>query len=102
MDVMDNPSSVITQVSRDEEASKAAPDRGESFYFCPTQKKKKKNPKLSLTVSATTEKLRFGLLSCGDTDVIIFYIARRVTLITLRGHGLTVLQRLLWSRPFGL
>lgn len=46
MDVMDNPSSVITQVSRDEEASKAAPDRGESFYFCPTtKKKKKKEPK---------------------------------------------------------
>lgn len=101
MDVMDNPSSVITQVSRDEEASKAAPDRGESFYFCPTQKKKKK-PKLSLTLSVTTEKLRFGLRSCGDTDVILVYFARRVTLITLRCHGLTVLQRLLWSRPFGL
>lgn len=40
MVVMDNPSSVITQVSRDEEASKAAAERGESFYFCPTQGKK--------------------------------------------------------------
>lgn len=42
MVVMDNPSSVITQVSRDEEASKAAADRGESFYVCPTQEKSKK------------------------------------------------------------
>lgn len=95
---MDNPSSVITQVSRDEEASKAAPDRGESLYFCPTQK----NLKLSLTLSVPTEKPRFGLLSCGDTDVIMVYFARRITLRTLRCHGLTVLQRLLWSRPFGL
>lgn len=41
MVVMDNTSSVITQVSRDEEASKAAAERGESSYFCPTQDKKK-------------------------------------------------------------
>lgn len=33
MDVMDHPSSVITQVSRDEEASKAAADRGESLLL---------------------------------------------------------------------
>lgn len=51
MVVMDNPSSVITQVSRDEEASKAAADRGESFYVCPTQEKSKKKKKLWLSLS---------------------------------------------------
>ena len=45
MVVMDNPSSVITQVSRDEEASKAAAERGESLYFWPTKEKRKKKKK---------------------------------------------------------
>lgn len=33
LDVMDNPASIITQVSRDEEGSKAAAERGEWGYF---------------------------------------------------------------------
>lgn len=37
MGVMDNPSSVITQVSRDEEGGKAAAERGECLYFCPAR-----------------------------------------------------------------
>ena len=62
MVVMDNPSSVITQVSRDEEASKAAAERGESLYFWPTKEKRKKKKKklwLSLSDNNRETQLRF-------------------------------------------
>lgn len=60
MDVMAHPSSVITQVSRDEEASKAAPDRGESLFSSHSKKKKKNNPK----TLANSLQLRNLALAC--------------------------------------
>lgn len=102
--VMDNPSSVITQVSRDEEASKAAAERGESFYFCPTQEKRKKR---TLAKSEWQQPRKFALLSVVVAPRTSEWFnlhsgAQCRTFITLSRRGLTVLQRLLWSRPFGL
>lgn len=54
LDVMDNPSSVITQVSRDDEGNRGAAERGECPDFCPAwahvrgegEKKKKEKEKV--------------------------------------------------------
>lgn len=85
------------------------------FIFVPL---KKKTPKLSLTLSVPAEKPRFGLLSCGDTDVIMVYFARRITLLTFEvsrfdGSAKIIMVAALWpvmkvaevtseSRPGGL
>lgn len=86
--VMDNPSSVITQVSRDEEASKAAAERGESLFLSHSRKNKKlwlsewqprKFASLSVVV-ATRTSWRF----------ILHTRAQWRTFITLSCRGLTV------------